>query len=46
MKQKLEKQLAAAIAKNQKEGYESEYIEKSLAIKEQIRLLDELLLES
>ncbi|MEM3215963.1 MAG: hypothetical protein QXS17_03545 [Candidatus Micrarchaeaceae archaeon] len=43
LKQKLEKQLQATIAEKQKEGYESEYLEKSVAIREQIRLLDELL---
>ncbi|MEM3572271.1 MAG: hypothetical protein QW530_00900 [Candidatus Micrarchaeaceae archaeon] len=46
MKQSLEKRLAAAIAARQKAGYEDEYVEKSVAIKEQIKLLDELLSES
>ncbi|MEM3860768.1 MAG: hypothetical protein QW478_15470 [Candidatus Micrarchaeaceae archaeon] len=43
LKQKLERKLATAIAAKQKEGYEDEYIAKSVAIKEQIMLLDELL---
>ncbi|MEM3414792.1 MAG: hypothetical protein QW575_04415 [Thermoproteota archaeon] len=43
LKQRLERKLAAAIAARQKTGYEDEYIEKSLAIREQIKLLDELL---
>ncbi|MEM3416082.1 MAG: hypothetical protein QW719_01935 [Candidatus Micrarchaeaceae archaeon] len=43
LKQKLEKQLQAAMAARQKTGYADEYVEKSVAIKEQIMLLDELL---
>ncbi|MEM3416247.1 MAG: hypothetical protein QW719_02840 [Candidatus Micrarchaeaceae archaeon] len=43
LKQKLERKLAAAIAARQKTGYADEYVEKSVAIKEQIMLLDELL---
>ncbi|MEM3416429.1 MAG: hypothetical protein QW719_03765 [Candidatus Micrarchaeaceae archaeon] len=43
LKQRLERKLATAIAEKQKPDYVGEYIEKSLAIREQIKLLDELL---
>ncbi|MEM3245936.1 MAG: hypothetical protein QXN16_04165 [Candidatus Micrarchaeaceae archaeon] len=43
LKQRLERKLAEAIAEKEELGYEADYIEKSVAIREQIKLLDELL---